>query len=197
MDRRLIKPSARRCLFGRPDNSDGFVQRQKRLEADDAAQFAERWNFTDNPAIDNENEPFQWIKTNPEDVPSFYTKIYSHKCRRRALRPCVGKSLTFADSDNDDDQCDVTMRASFDTADSVEVFIGVLPHHTPLDKVTPQKSDREDTQTNKSEESTPSVNRVALKRKLTQKRLTDIWRVLKRRPRCLSPAHKRARVGRL
>ncbi|XP_076444632.1 uncharacterized protein LOC143282763 [Babylonia areolata] len=202
MDRRLNRPSVKRCLFGRPTNSDEFLEIQKRREKEEEMRFKREWGFD---GVENE---IQWSKAVDADIPEFYTRGYSQTCKRRPVRPCVGKHLSF-DSDHED-TCEVreTSPVLYCGSSTVEVFIGLLPHQPTEEPVTPEKSDSGDSQTSKSENSASDsdsdvVSSQFLRKNLTQKRLTDMWRALKRTQRSLLTGpyqphqHKRRRIDRL
>ncbi|KAL8586983.1 hypothetical protein ACOMHN_062394 [Nucella lapillus] len=200
MERNLLsrkKLSVRRCLFGRPTNTDEFVKNQRRLAEEEEKRFKRTWS------LDGVENDIQWTKVDQdiEHIPDYFKRGYSVKCRRRAVRPCIGRKLSFADADEDMKQPPSPQVVEYCAASTVEVFIGLLsPHQSPeiQPPVTPKKDFDGSHNTAKSE-SRKSDSSHCLKR-LKQKRLTDIWRVLKKRQRrSLSSSkqlHKTARIDR-
>lgn len=103
-----VRPSVRRCLFGPPGTDsdiDEFMESRKRMDLDAARRFKRRWNIDvlRDELVDGGGGGggYQWItkSSSDSDIPEFYSKGYSHRCKRRAVTPCVGKSLSLMDSD--------------------------------------------------------------------------------------------------
>ena len=183
MTAELLQPirtsNVRRCLFGRPDKEqdiDDFMETRKQMDLDDARRFKRRWNvdILRDKFVDGE---YEWItkSSSDSDIPSFYSKGYPHKCRRRALTPCVGKSLAFMEEES----CGGDVRASSPVqycngSATVDVFIGLKL--SGADEVTPlrRRYSQSSSDASESEPSPSSPVRLpnSRPRMLLQRRLT-------------------------
>ena len=149
LQQKQMDSPVKRRLFGLapPEITEELLRARKQAEMDDASRFKRKWNFdvyTDK-FVDGE---YSWSRVSAgsqKPIPEMYTKTYTQKSRRRALKPCVGRNLSFVDSD--EENCDerVPSPVQYCHSDvSTMVFIGInsLPHQQSLfQPTTPQKLD--------------------------------------------------------
>ncbi|KAK7107815.1 hypothetical protein V1264_015666 [Littorina saxatilis] len=207
------RQSVRRCLFGHPDRDDEFRRTRIEMDAAAALRFKRKWNFdvlNDEECSGNRNGEFQWKSSSESDIPDFYSRGYTHKCKRRAVRPCVGKSLSFMGDSDDESSCLQSRVRSqsplpffYDAASFVDVFLGMrMP--SPQEPVTPTPTERRSTQTTPSTDNDSALSDISdfspvpstMQRSLSQTRLTDMWPIKKRR-RSVSSDQRPSKRGRM
>jgi hypothetical protein len=127
-----LRPSVRRCLFGKETASDKerFSLKMKELEECERERFKAKWNFDvlSEDSLNNTVDGYQWVRANSDsDIPEFYRRgLRKPRKTTKPLVRCMGKALTFDSEDSSSDECKPVAAVPFD----VELFLGL---HLPLE----------------------------------------------------------------